>query len=266
MTRVITEDELPRQGAHLTDGELLYLAGARQDAARDAARETSLRFEDARERDQARHLEGCAECGQRLALLERRTRRLSTLVAEIDVPAGFRYPALRTARTWSPGGWLRAAAVVLVVLSSLLLVPPVRAWAIGWVSARWTRITVDRPAAQARPRVLEVPAEPASARVGFAPVGDELAIVVAAEQAGGALILTTTSASEVTFEVVDGTGGETPLVHAGGLRILNAPTSRASYRVALPPSIARIHVRVGDRPPVPIERVDLSRDRRVELR
>ena len=262
MTPVITDDELPRQGAHLTDGELLFLAGERQ----DVARETSLRLEDARARDQALHLEGCAECGQRLARLERRARRLSTLVAEIDLPAEFRYPALRAGRTWSPPGWLRAAAVVLVVLSSLLLVPPVRAWALGWVSARWTRITADRPAERARPRVSAAPAARASARLGFAPVGDELAIVVTAEPAGGALILTTTSAPEVTFEVVDGTGGETPLVHAGGLRILNMPTSRASYRVALPPSVERIEVRVGDRRHVLIERISIGRELRLELR
>ena len=191
---------------------------------------------------------------------------MSALVAEIDVPAEFRYPVLRARRTWRQAGWLRAAAVVLVVLSSLLLVPPVRAWALGWVSARWTRITVDRPADRARPRAVEAPAGRGSARLGFAPVGDELAIVVAAEQASGALILTTTSAPEVTFEVVGGTGGETPLVHAGGLRVLNVPTSRASYRVALPPAVQRVHIGVGTRARVLIERARVGGELRIDLR
>lgn len=262
MTPVITDDELPRQGAHLTDGELLFLAGERHDAARGAR----LRSGDAPEHDWERHLEGCAECGRRLALLERRARRLSALVVEIDLPAEFRQPVLHARRTWRHSGWLRAAAIVLVVLSSLLLVPPVRAWALGWVSARFTRIAAGHSADGARPRAADAPAERASARVGFAPAGDQLTIVVVAEQAGGALVLTTTSASEVTVEVVGGTGVETPLVHAGGLRILNVPTTRASYHVALPPSIGRIEVRVGHRPPVSIERASVGRERRVELR
>jgi hypothetical protein len=262
MMRVITDDELPRQGAHLTDGELLYLAGER----RDAAREAPLRFEDARERDRARHLEGCADCGRRLALLERRARRLSALVAEIDVPAGFRHPVLRARPRWRPGGWVRAAAIVLVVLSSLLLVPPVRAWALGWVSARWMRIVAGAPAGTSAPRAEGPAAVGASTRVGFVPAGDELSIVLTAEQAGGALILTRTSASEVVFEVVGGTGGGTPLVHADGLRILNVATSRASYLVALPPSVQRIHVSVGARARILVRRVHIGRELRVDLR
>jgi hypothetical protein len=262
MMRVITDDELPRQGAHLTDGELLYLAGER----RDAAREAPLRFEDARERDRARHLEGCADCGRRLALLERRARRLSALVGEIDVPADFRHPVLRATRRWRQDGWLRAAAVVLVVLSSLLLVPPVRAWALGWVSVRWSRITAGRPVGGPRPRVVEAPAARGTARVGFAPVADELAIAVASQQEDGAVLLTTTSGPEVTFEIVDGTGGETPLVQDGGLRIRNGPSSRASYRVALPPSVRRVHIGVGARPRVLIERARVGGELRIELR
>ena len=265
--RLITEDELPREGAHLTDGELLYVAGERQDAAGG----TPLRSEDAPERDWERHLEGCADCGSRLALLERRSRRLSALVAEVNLPAEFRFPVLRSpvlrARpAWRQGGWLRAAAVVLVVLSSLLLVPPVRAWALGWVSARWTRITADRPADAVRPRVSEAPAAGASTRLGLTPAGDALALVIDAEQTEGALILTTTSAREVTFEVVDGPDGETPLVHAGGLRVLNVPTSRASYRVALPPGVQRIHIRVGARAPVLVERARIGGELRIDLR
>ena len=262
MTPLITDDERPGQGAHLADGELLFLAGERQDAARAA----SLRFEDAPERDWGRHhLEGCAECGRRLALLERRARRLSALVAEIDVPPEFRHPVLGARPRWRPGGLLRAAAIVLVVLSSLLLAPPVRGWALGWMHAGWSRITAGRPAGGARAQSVEAPPAGVGARVGFAPMSEEVAVVVA-EQAGGALVLTTTSAPAVTVEIVGGTGAETPLVHDGGLRILNDPSSRASYRVALPPSVQRIRVSVGTRAGVLIERARIGRELRIDLR
>ncbi len=265
MMRVITDDELPREGAHLTDGELLFVAAERDEGARGGP----LAAEDDLTRAWAQHLDGCAECGRRLALLDRRARRLSALVGQIDLPSDFRYPSLRPQRR-PPVGWMRAAAVVLVVLAPLALVPPVRAWALGWVSAQWTRIadrrTADRRAADPPRAPAAAPAaRPTSSRIGFTPSREELSIVVASRQAAGALVLTTTPAPEVAFEIVGG-GGETPLVDASGLRILNVAASRASYHVALPPAVRRVHVRVGARPPVLVERARVGREVRLDLR
>ncbi len=269
MMRVITDHELPREGAHLTDGELLFVAAERHDAAHG----TPPDVEDDTTREWTRHLDGCAQCGRRLAVLDRRARQVSALVGQIDLPPGFRYPALlprrRPRADWLQAGWLRAAAVVLVVLAPLALVPPVRAWALGWASAQWTRIalrrTLDRrTAGPARGRTA-APVRPTSSRIGFTPSGDELSIVLASRQVEGALVLTTTPAPEVAFEIVGG-GGATPLVHASGLRILNVVASRASYHVALPPAVRRVHVRVGARPPVVVERARVGREVRLDVR
>jgi hypothetical protein len=269
MMRVMTDSELPREGAHLTDGHLLFVAAERHDVARGAP----PGVEDDTTREWTRHLDGCAECGRRLALLDRRAQRMSALVAQIDLPPDFRYPALRPRRRpqvgWRQVGWLRAAAAILLVLAPLALVPPVRAWALGWASAQWTRIadrrTSDRRAASSPVRGRTPAARPTSSRIGFTPSGDELFIVLASRQADGAVVLTTTSAPEVAFEIVGG-GGETPVVHASGLRIPNVVASRASYYVALPPAVRRVHVRVGVRPPVLVERARVGREVRLDLR
>ena len=283
MMTATTSDLRSGASAHLTDGELMFLAGALDDAdprtdggRRGDATPLSLArslWSGAHAEARARmahtaHLDGCAECRERLGVLERRGRRLAARIAELDFPADFRRPTLSAARPRPSGaGWIRAAAVLLVVIAPLLLVPPARAWALGWVRARWAQVTTGRiaPATTQAPRAA-VSADTTRSRIRFVPTTDEIAIEFAAQQARGALLLSATSETSVVFEVVDGTGDEVPLVHEGGLRVLNTPISGASYRVALPPATQRVRLLVGTRAPVLIERTQLERERRLTLR
>src|SRR3954471_21245275 len=118
-------------GTHLDDGELMVLDG------------------DASELDASRreHLAGCARCAERLRVLKGHSRHVSSLIAEIDLPADFRSPSLpaelevRSIRPWwAQQGWRRAAAV-LFVIGALAAVPPVRAWTVGWVKRQIAALT-----------------------------------------------------------------------------------------------------------------------------
>ncbi|HEX2191386.1 MAG TPA: hypothetical protein VHG51_20915, partial [Longimicrobiaceae bacterium] len=88
------------------------------------------------------------------------------------------------------------------------------------------------------------PAPPAGSGVRVAPRGDEFVPEPASRQAGGTLTLRADPAPEVAVESV-GPGGAPLLVLPGGVRIRNDAASTASYRVALPPTVRRVRVRIG---------------------
>jgi hypothetical protein len=80
--------------------------------------------------------------------------------------------------------------------------------------------------------------------VRLAPRGEEFVLEFAARQAGGTLTVRPDPGSEVAVEATGG-GGAPLLVLPGGVRIRNTAASTASYRVALPPGVRRVRVRVG---------------------
>src|SRR4051812_37092497 len=187
-------------GAHLDDGELMVLDG-------DAS------VSDAAQRE---HLASCARCAERLRVLREHSRRVSSLIAEIDLPAGFRSPSLpaelnvRTIRPWwTQQGWRRAAAV-LFVIGALAAVPPVRAWTVGWVKRQVAALTgadhrdtsvgtsaVTQPTPQA-------PAIDSGATLWFDVEGPELTVEFAHSQASGTLTLLPSTRATTGFEVVNG--------------------------------------------------------------
>lgn len=229
--------------AHLDDGELLVLD--------DVAPTVSTA-----ERE---HLASCTQCADRLRVLRQYSRSVSSLIAELELPDDFRYPSrpaapqVRAVRPWWTQQQWRRAAAVLFVIGSLAAVPPLRAWTIGWVARQVAALTgADRrdapiathPRAQGAP---EAPAIDSGATLWFDADGPELAVEIANSQASGTLTFLPSSRPMTGVDVVNG-AGETPFVREHGVRLVNAKTSTASYRVAIPASVERIRVRIGDRP------------------
>src|SRR3954471_18616673 len=170
-------------GTHLDDGELMVLDG------------------DASELDASRreHLAGCARCAERLRVLKGHSRRVSSLIAEIDLPADFRLPSLpanlkvRSIRPWwAQQGWRRAAAV-LFFIGALAAVPPVRAWTVGWVKRQVAALTgADRRDTPTEASAVTHPMPQAAAidsgaTLWFDVEGPELTVEFAHSQASGTL-------------------------------------------------------------------------------
>lgn len=249
--------------AHLEDGELLTLDDAASPSASSAAA-----------RD---HVAACARCADRRRVLRQHSARVSSLIAELELPSDFRYPSLPTApRVLAPrAGWtqqrLRRAAAVLLVVGSLAAVPPLRAWTVAWVQKGIAALTGAgrRDAAPAVRRAAPVASKTAPIDSGstlwFDAEGPELAVEIASAQASGTLTLSSSVRPMTGIEVVNG-AGETPLVREHGVRLINGPASTASYRLALPAAVQRVRVRIGDQPWLVLSRADVEAGRTVELR
>lgn len=172
-------------GAHLEDGELMMLDDITA-ASTAAARE---------------HMASCAGCADRLRVLREHSRRLSSLIAEIELPADFRFPSLPAAPqvravrpSWTQQHWRRAAAVLLVI-GSLAAVSPLRAWTVGWVAKQIAALTgasrrdaapVAHPVAQDAPQALPIDS---GATLWFDAEGPVLSVEVVSPQAIGILTL-----------------------------------------------------------------------------
>ena len=87
--------------------------------------------------------------------------------------------------------------------------------------------------------------------------GDEFVLEFATRQAGGTLTVRPEPGPEVAVEAA-GAGGAPLLVLPGGVRIRNTAASTASYRVALPPAVRRVRVRVGGGAEVVVGRAGLG--------
>ena len=207
-------------------------------------------------------------------MLRQHSSRISSLIAEIELPADFRLPAAPQVRPvrpwWTQQRWQRAAAVLLII-GSLAAVPPVRAWAIGWVAKQIAALTGGsrRDAAPIAPPVAQN-APPANAidsgaTLWFDAEGAELAVEIVSPQASGTLTFSPSTRPMTGVEVVNG-AGETPLVREHGVRLINNSASTASYRLAVPATVLQIRVRIGDRPWQTFSRADVEAGRVVELR
>ncbi|MEP6617674.1 MAG: hypothetical protein ABJE47_00105 [bacterium] len=245
--------------AHLDDGELMVLD--------DVASGPST--------TEREHLASCAQCADRLGVLRQYSRGVSSLIAELDVPDDFRYPSLPVAAPvravrpwWTQQQWRRAAAV-LFVIGSLAAVPPLRAWTVGWVTRQIASLTgrratpsVTRPIAPSAPEAAPMDS---GATLWFDADGPELAVEVANPQASGTLTFVPSTRPATGVEVLNG-AGETPFVREHGVRLVNSKTSSASYRLAIPASVERIRVRIGDRPWQVFGAADVGARRALELR
>ncbi len=233
----------PTSGAHPEDGVLLRLLDGEADAAEQAAA--------------GPHAAGCAECRARMDAMARRRDALAALLARTDFPVPVAsaprpdvIPLHSRRRQGAPARpWLRAAAIVLVVLGVGVMASPARAWVGRWIAQAWESVTGDAapaPASAPAPAPDPGPAEQApAAQVGFVPTGAELSVVVAHPQDAGALTVAAAPGASATAEVVGGTGAADLLVLPAAVHVRNAPGSAAEYRLTLPSSVRRVRIRVG---------------------
>jgi hypothetical protein len=228
-----------------------------------------------RARDGA-HAASCDECRARMAAMERRKASLGALLARTDFPVPASAPPETKVIPLRPRAvpdrpWLRAAAILLVVIAAGVVASPARAWIGRWVAERWAELTGDAPErtpppAAPAPAPAPAPQEAPASQVSFVPSGGELRVVVAHPQAAGALTLAAAEGSSATAEVVGGTGMADLLVLPAALHVRNAPGSAAEYRLALPSTVRRVRVRVGDGRETVVEMAGVdAAGRRVEL-
>jgi len=139
--------------------------------------------------------------------------------------------------------WLRAAAIIAVLLGGSLFVPPVRAWLAGLLEP-------VRDGAGDSASVPDVPPVVPVDTLGirFESSAAAWTIEFGSAPSAGVLTVEWTAADSVTAERYSD-GGEEELVRmrAGLLRVRNAPASTARYRVVLPPSVTEVTIRVPGR-------------------
>lgn len=218
------------------------------------------------------HLLTCDGCTSRMDLLERRSVRVSEMLDELQLPPDFKhpvpvspFPASTRAGVRSPRGfrtdWIRAAAVIVLLLAPLLAIQPLRAAVGEWLSARWTEVAALVGGGSAPERR----ADDAGATLWFAPAGPELRVEVAARQTGGALIIRISPTDEGSLQVVNGNGNEMPMISDRRIQILNTPQSVASYELGVPSGVRTVIVRVGQDPPIAVPRGEIGAGRIVSL-
>jgi hypothetical protein len=243
---------------HLSDGEIVQaLDGALPPPERERA--------DA-------HLAGCDLCGGRLRQLRVRSVRLGALLREADwetPPAqALDELSVRRARRTAPvpRPWLRAAAVVLVLLGAGVLASPLRARALEWISTQWAQLSgaEARPTAPAPPS-LEEP--PAGTRIRFVPVGGVFTVEFDFAQPGGTVTLRLGDSDSATVEQVGGSAPVELLVipSESRVRVRNRAGDTSDYRVRVPEGAQGVRIRVGNRPAVTASRAQLADGERVRL-
>lgn len=237
---------------HLSDGDLVRFLDGEGDPAEQERTNT--------------HLRGCQPCAERLQSLRRRSRELSLLLAQ-TTPAAPEPDVLAAMRTRKRGQasppWLRAAAMVVAVLSAALLAEPVRAWVAELLGIGRTELAAPT---QPEPRAAPVTpsASEAGTRVGFTPTAAEVDLDVASYQQGGAISFVAGEVPEVTVQVQGGTADL--LVLPSGIRIGNTPESTADYQVMLPAGVRQVRVRVGGGAPRLIPAARVAAGERLDLR
>jgi hypothetical protein len=198
--------------------------------------------------DGGAHLETCDRCAHRLRRLHEDAESVRALIAEVDLPPGFRLPTLPPEETPGPildrwsRGQLRIAAGLLVLVF-VAGVPPVRAWVVErteWVVSELASLVgpSDSPVALAD-------AEADGSALLLDPGSGELAISL--RQPSGTLRLRTATGPDTRVEILGGDLGAELVGTPDGVRIRNSAGSAGIFDVAVQAGVAVVHVRVGDR-------------------
>jgi hypothetical protein len=253
---------------HLSDDSFVRLLDGELDAGERARLEA--------------HAAGCEACAARLRQLRRRSARLSGILlasdpeippAPAEVPDELTLRRMRRARegrgTAAPRPWLRAAAVVALLLAAGVVASPLRAVVAEWLRTQWERIAA--PDARDAPPPAEVSAGPSSkptaagARVQFTPQGTTFSLEVAGPQAGGSVEVRRAAGASATAEQTGGGEQADLLVLPSGVRIRNAPGATADYTVTVPASVRTVRVRVGEGRETTLTAEEVAEGARVEL-
>jgi hypothetical protein len=142
-------------------------------------------------------------------------------------------------------GWLRAAAIVLVLIGGAMAVAPVRAWIVDALQRLMGSESV-MPA----PDPAVVPAPPGDPfAFTFDLTGTVIAIEIDHVQASGTLTIRQADVARPGAEIRAGNAEEGFVVLPSGLRITNSATSTASYVIVVPPTITRATLRIAGASP-----------------
>jgi hypothetical protein len=228
---------------HVADGDLIRLMDGEMDAAERGRVEA--------------HAGACPECAARLHRLHRRSARLTgiLLAADPEAPPAPTTPdelTLRRGRVRrDPAApaqrqWLRAAAVVALLLGVGIVASPLRAVVADWLGAQWERIAAAGAEEPAPPAAAPADAVVPGTRVQFTPQGAVFTVEVETAQAAGAVELRRAEGGTATAQQVGGAGEPADLlVLPAGVRIHSVPGSTADYRITVPASVRTVRVRVG---------------------
>ncbi len=217
-------------GGHIEDGDLIRLLD------RECLPE---------EEEQIRqHLRDCAECRRSAAELERLSHQFGLALRRGDVAGeSSAVDAQAVARARFPRRMLQAAAILLIVA---VAASPARAWLVeGWLALR--SLFTEAPAPGQPEGEPSIGVVETTAVVTFPAVGSDFSLEVVSTQSRGTVVIAIDSVPSASARVLGGDGSEELVVLPGGLRILNAAASTASYEILLPLVVRNIAVRVAGR-------------------
>jgi hypothetical protein len=217
-------------GGHLENGDLIRLLD------RECLPEEEERIN--------RHLRDCVACRQNAAELERLSHQFGLALQQGDATGDTSAAETRPLRRrWSRRRILQAAAILFIIAAAA---SPARAWLVeGWLAIRSLFTEAPAPAPPLEGPAIDV-AE-TTAVVTFAAVGSDFSLEVISTQSQGTVVIAVDSVPSASARVLGGDGSEELVVLPGGLRILNAAASTASYEIVLPPVVRNIEVRIAGR-------------------
>ncbi len=139
-------------------------------------------------------------------------------------------------------GWLRAAAVVGVLLAGSLLVPPVRAWVAGQLRPG---AAPDAMIPSGNGNVAALPID--TLGIHFESAATAFTIEFAVAPATGLLTVEWRDVDSVSVESYTAGGADLVRVRDDRVRVNNAGTSTSDYRVELPVRVTELRVRLPGR-------------------
>lgn len=191
------------------------------------------------------HTGSCADCTERIEALRRRSEALGRLLREVDAAWLASPPAARRGRRRPLlSRRLLAAAATLLVVAAVTVVSPLRAWIVERSRALW-EFVVGSSASEGEDAAGDRAQASPFASVSFAPATRTLVIEVAERQDAGTVTVESVETPMVSATIAGGAGPGDLVVLPGRLRIANAASSTASYRVSVPPGIERVEVWVA---------------------
>jgi hypothetical protein len=211
-------------GGHLADAALLQVLDG-----------------DASPADARQHLTECADCSRRYSALRIASTVLRASLPDVPMPRLDFDPARR--RAWVIPIPLAIAASIVVLASAAAATPPVRHWIMQRLSP-----SPAAPATNQTGATIPTPdVRRASVVASFVPADSVLTIRIERPQPSGVLRLVVATSDKVSAQVEGGTDTEEFLVMPSGIRVTNAATSVADYRVRVPASIRSIRITIGDK-------------------
>lgn len=204
------------------------------------------------------HIARCTVCAQHLEGLRRTQQQISRLLQETDfeVPAATlpdpqiidlaaaRRRRARTAAKLTRSAWTRAAAVIVLLASATLTIPPLQAAVVTWARDLWTRISGSEqvPTPNVTPGA---PQNERGVRVEFTHASSEFRLEFDAADPQSTVTIRRGDTATAVGEA-DVTGVEL-VVLPTGLHVRNTNVNAARYVLTVSGNVTTVTVTVGDR-------------------